>query len=117
MLLLTDENIARSVVIALREAGHDVLWVKEVMRGAADDFILARAMAEGRVVVTFDKDFGELAFRSRLPSTCGVVLFRITQRGREQDVRIVLDTLRSRNDWSGYFWTINDDRIRQRPLP
>ncbi len=117
MLILTDENIPRSVVIGLREAGHDVLWVKEVMRGVDNDVILARAMAEGRVVVTFDKDFGELAFRSRLPSTCGVVLFRITQRGREHDTRVVLDTLRSRDDWSGYFWTITDDRIRQRPLP
>jgi hypothetical protein len=47
MLILTDENIPRSVVIGLREAGHDVLWVKEVMRGVDDDVILARAMAEG----------------------------------------------------------------------
>jgi len=117
MLILTDENIAKSVVIGLREAGHDVLWVKEAMRGADDDVILARAMVEGRVVVTFDKDFGELAFRSKLPSTCGVVLFRITQRGWEQDMRIVLDALKSRDNWSGYFWTVTDDRIRQRPLP
>ncbi len=87
------------------------------MTGVADRDILARAMAEARVLVTFDKDFGELAFRSHLPATCGVVLFRITQRGREQDIQRVLDTLQSRNDWSGAFWTVSDKRIRRRPLP
>jgi predicted nuclease of predicted toxin-antitoxin system len=76
-----------------------------------------RAVAEGRILVTFDKDFGELAFRSRLPATCGVVLFRITQRGREEDIRRVLETLQSRDDWSGAFWTVTDKRLRRRPLP
>jgi predicted nuclease of predicted toxin-antitoxin system len=117
MRFLTDENIARSVVIRLREAGHDCLSARESMTGFADAQILARAMTESRVVVTFDKDFGELAFRSNLPATCGVVLFRITQHGREEDIKRVLDTLASRDDWSGAFWTISDQRIRRRPLP
>jgi hypothetical protein len=78
---------------------------------------LARAVAEARVLVTFDKDFGELAFRSRLPASCGVILFRITPRGRDADIQRVLDTLASRDDWGGAFWTITDQRIRRRPLP
>src|SRR6266550_6767061 len=113
MRILTDENIARSIVLRLREAGHDCLSARESMTGVADRDILARAMAEARVLVTFDKDFGELAFRSRLPATCGVVLFRITQRGREEDIRRVLETLQSRDDWSGAFWTVTDKRIRR----
>jgi predicted nuclease of predicted toxin-antitoxin system len=117
MRFLLDENIARSVVLGLRQAGHDVLWARESMRGLADDLLLARAKTDDRVVVTFDKDFGELAFRLRLPATCGVVLFRITCRGREHDVKLVIDTLQSRQDWSGHFWTVTDDNIRQRPLP
>ena len=117
MRFLTDEIIARSVVLGLRAAGHEVLWARESLRGLGDDLLLARAMTDGRVVVTFDKDFGELAFRLRLPSTCGVVLFRITGRGRQQDVQLVIDTLQSRQDWSGHFWTVTDDNIRQRPLP
>ena len=117
MRFLADENIARSIVAGLRQAGHDVLSVKESMIGLPDDQILVRAMAEARIVVTFDKDFGELAFRSRLPATCGVVLFRITQRGREKDTARVLDTLKSRDDWRGAFWTVSDDRIRRRALP
>lgn len=117
MRFLTNENIASTVVAGLREAGHDCLSAKESMRGRPDREILARAVAEGRILVTFDKDFGELAFRSRLPATCGVVLFRITQRGRELDTQRVLDTLKSRQDWTGSFWTVSDQRIRRRPLP
>jgi len=117
MHFLTNENIAASVVAGLRDAGHDVLSVKDSMSGAPDTAILARAVAESRVLVTFDKDFGELAFRSRLPAACGVVLLRIAQHGREQDVTRILETLQSRADWSGAFWTVTDQRIRRRPLP
>jgi predicted nuclease of predicted toxin-antitoxin system len=117
MRFLTNENIARFVVERLRQAGHDVLSAKESMKGQADSQILARAVAESRVLVTFDKDFGELAFRSRLPATCGVVFFRITQGGRDKDVQRVLDALLSRDDWSGAFWTVADQRIRRRSLP
>lgn len=63
MNLLADENFPRVVVEALRAAGHDVVWARTDMPAAADDVILGRAQAEGRLVVTFDKDFGELAFR------------------------------------------------------
>ena len=117
MRFLADENIAGSIVERLRDAGHDCLSVKESMTGAPDVDILARAMAEARVVVTFDKDFGELAFRSQLPATCGVVLFRITPQGREADINRVLNTLEARDDWSGAFWTVTDERIRRRSLP
>ena len=117
MRFLADENIAQSIVVRLRETGADVLSAKESMRGFADRDILARAVTEARVLITFDKDFGELAFRSHLPATCGVVLFRITHRGREKDIGRVLDTMQSREDWSGAFWTVTDKRIRRRPLP
>jgi predicted nuclease of predicted toxin-antitoxin system len=71
MRILANENMAGSVVLALRDRGHDVLAAKESMRGEEDATILARAQAESRLVVTQDKDFGELAFRSGLPAQCG----------------------------------------------
>jgi predicted nuclease of predicted toxin-antitoxin system len=61
MNLLVNENIPTSVVQSLRARGHDVLAVKETMRGADDPTILARAQVERRLLVTQDKDFGELA--------------------------------------------------------
>ena len=62
MKLLANENFPLLAVKALQDLGHDVLWARTDMRGEADDVILHRAQAEDRLVVTFDKDFGELAF-------------------------------------------------------
>jgi predicted nuclease of predicted toxin-antitoxin system len=71
MRWIVNENVAGMVIRSLRDRGHDVLSVKETMRGAGDPEILARAQAEERIVVTHDKDFGELAFRYGLPARSG----------------------------------------------
>ena len=83
MRFLANQNVPGPVVAALRERGHDVAWIKETMPGAEDPAVLALAQAEERVVVTSDTDFGELAFRSRLPAQCGVILIRLDWRTRE----------------------------------
>ncbi|MCY2926364.1 MAG: DUF5615 family PIN-like protein [Planctomycetota bacterium] len=64
MKLLLDENMPMAAVAALRELGHDVLCVQEVMPGSSDSRILERAGADTRVLVTFDQDFGELVYRA-----------------------------------------------------
>lgn len=68
MRILANENVPGPVVAALRAAGHDVLWAKETMPGAKDRNVLDRAQADARLLVTFDKDFGELAVREALPA-------------------------------------------------
>ena len=78
MRLLADENFPRPAVVALREAGVDVLWIAETGSGMSDDEVLAQCIATHRTLLTFDKDFGELAYRRSLPSGCGIILFRIT---------------------------------------
>lgn len=65
MRILANENVSGTVIHDLRQRGHDVLSVKESMRGASDDVILARAQADQRIVVTHDKDFGSWRFRRR----------------------------------------------------
>lgn len=76
-----------------------------------------RAQRELRVVVTFDKDFGELAFRRGLAASVGVVLFRITLTSPEHAVRAAVAAFASRADWIGQFAVVEDDRIRLRALP
>jgi hypothetical protein len=75
------------------------------------------ARFKGRVVVTFDKDFGELAFRRGLAASVGVVLFRITLTSPEHAVRAAVAAFASRADWTGQFAVVEDDRIRLRALP
>jgi predicted nuclease of predicted toxin-antitoxin system len=60
--LLTDENIDSEVVRFLREQGFDVCHVcEEGLRGAVDVDLIRKAVAENRVIVTHDSDFGRLA--------------------------------------------------------
>ena len=115
--ILANENFPGPVIRALRQRGHDVASVKEIMRGSGDRAVLERAQAEQRLVVTFDKDFGELAFRFGLPAACGVVMFRLAGATPEIDNARVLAVLESRSDWTGHFAVVTDDRIRIRPLP
>lgn len=116
MRAIANENVPWPVVDELRRRGHDIAWVVECGQGMSDRSVLALAQREARVVLTFDKDFGALAFSARLPSACGVVLFRLGGRSPEQDQRRAVDASES-HDWAGLFAIIEDDRIRVRRLP
>jgi predicted nuclease of predicted toxin-antitoxin system len=117
MRLLVNENVTGTVIKQLRERGHNVLSVKESMRSEQDDVILARAQAEQRIIITHDKDFGELAFRAQLPSSSGVILFRLSGPDPDSDNERMREAIESRDDWVGHFSVVTDDRIRMRPLP
>lgn len=117
MYILADENFPGDAVEALQAQGHDGTWVREDAPGSSDPQVLARAQAEGHILVTFDKDFGELAFRSGLPASNGIVLFRISMPSSSHVARIALAALESRTDWAGHFAVVEDDRIRVTPLP
>lgn len=116
MRILANENVTRTMIEGLRAKGHDVLSVKESLRGEEDDAILARAQAEKRIALTHDKDFGELAFRIGLPADCGVILLRLGGSDPDTDNRRALEAIESRTDWGGHFSVISEDRIRMRPL-
>jgi predicted nuclease of predicted toxin-antitoxin system len=117
MRLLADENFPGPAVRALRSLGHDVAYAKETMRGAPDRAVLRSAQAEGRVLLTCDKDFGELAFAARLPAQCGVILFRLGGSSPSQDNERMVRVLTGRDDWAGNFAVVTDTRVRLRPIP
>ena len=77
MRFLANENFPLDAVETLRQNGHDVVWIRVESPGISDPEVLSRAQAENRILLTFDKDFGELAFRSKLPASVGIILFRI----------------------------------------
>jgi predicted nuclease of predicted toxin-antitoxin system len=74
--LLADEGVDVAIVARLRSDGHDVVHVAELAPGLADEAVLDRANADGRILVTADKDFGELVFRLRRVAF-GVLLVRL----------------------------------------
>jgi predicted nuclease of predicted toxin-antitoxin system len=78
MRFLANENFPGAAVTAIGKAGHEIVWVRTVAPGMSDSDVLAWAARDGRILLTFDKDFGELARASALPRMCGIVLFRLS---------------------------------------
>lgn len=76
MRFLANENFPAASVRHLRQSGHDVLYVTEDFPSVEDAAVLRRAHEEERVVLTFDRDYGELIFRHRLPVPQGVLFLR-----------------------------------------
>jgi predicted nuclease of predicted toxin-antitoxin system len=72
MKLLLDTCVWGGAKVELQAAGHDVLWTGDLTQDPGDEDILAQAHREQRVLITLDKDFGELAIRRSLPH-CGIV--------------------------------------------
>jgi predicted nuclease of predicted toxin-antitoxin system len=116
MRFLADENFPGEAVAALRAAGHDVSWIGESSPGASDKHVLALAENENRILLTFDKDFGELAWRAGLPASCGIVLFRISALPAKAIGAALMARISERDDWAGHFSVIEPGRIRMRVL-
>lgn len=81
MEFVADESCARPVIQALLQAGHDVISIAEVAKGAPDEQVLELAVNEKRILVTEDRDFGELIY-ARGRSSAGVILIRFPNRAR-----------------------------------
>ena len=117
MRFLANENFPLDAVEADRTIGHDLAWIRTDAPGSKDRDILKRAVSEQRILLTFDKDFGDLAFQHGLPATCGIVLFRLQASSSTALATLVATALESRTDWAGQFSVVKAGRIRMRPLP
>lgn len=116
MRILADENFPGAAVTALQDLGHDVRWVRTDLPGAQDREVLALAAQESRILITFDKDFGELVFHLGLPASCGLVLFRLARTSPREIAKRLATVLESRTDWEGSFAVVEERRVRLRPL-
>ena len=117
MRILADENFPGQAVEELRLHGHDVIWIKTDAPGSSDKDILLCAADDSRILITFDKDFGELAFRAGLLAPSGIILFRIAPVSPSYIAQMAVSALGSRDDWAGYFSVVEENRIRMTPLP
>lgn len=117
MRLLADENFPIVAVEALRARGHDVAWVREDAPSVSDQKVLQRSIDESRILITFDKDFGELTFRIGIPAPYAIVLFRIPPYSPDHVAQTAVTVLESRDDWVGHFAVIEETKLRVIPLP
>ena len=114
MNLVADEGIDKPIVDALRNKGFDVIYILETNPGAEDDFILTLAYAQKRILITQDKDFGELVYRLK-QAYYGVILIRL--QGYAPDLKAEIITsllLQHANELVGAFTVIQPNAIRIR---
>ena len=104
MRILADENIREPILSTLRAAGPDVASVWEDSPSTPDSINLARAVAENRLLITYDDDDEELLFRDRMSGSCGVVrfVFSGSTSGQER-AEFIVTALSSSVQWSRMF--------------
>jgi len=117
MRWLVDECIDAGLVAHLRDAGHDVVYMAEIAPAANDAEILARARSDGRLLLTEDKDFGDLVFR-RGGEVPGIVLLRLDPamhalKRRRLDAAM---TRLAEEGLRGRYTIVEEARFRSRPL-
>ena len=115
MRFLADENFPFPALAALRNRGYDVSSIAGAHAGSSDELVAAICDREERILLTFDKDFGELVFRRGLSSGSAVVLLRIVP-----EPNFVVDLIHSLIETgiltAGVFCVVARDRVRVRPL-
>ena len=116
MRWLADECVAASLVAFLRSLGHDVLYVAESVSGLRDTDVIELASIEQRILLTEDKDFGDLVFR-RDRQVPGVVLMRVGPAKSElKTLQLAAAIERYGEGLFGRYLVIEEVRIRVRPL-
>jgi predicted nuclease of predicted toxin-antitoxin system len=116
MRFLADENVSRQVVESLRSAGFDVVSVSATIAGVPDDAVLAAADVEGRILITEDRDFGEMVVRQRLGAR-GIVLLELDRLSNATEAALVTTVVTTHGDkLAGNLLVIEPGRVRVRPL-
>jgi predicted nuclease of predicted toxin-antitoxin system len=114
MNLLADESVDQPIVAGLRQQGHAVAYVAEFTAGVTDDEVLDQANASGSVLVTCDKDFGELVYRQGR-AHAGILLVRLAGLSAQEKTAAVCDAVRDHGgELVGAFSVLSPGQLRIR---
>jgi predicted nuclease of predicted toxin-antitoxin system len=111
---LVDECVAAPLVASLRASGFDVFYIAESAAGLSDEDVIEVALRDRRLLLTEDKDFGDLVFR-RGRAVPGVVLMRIENKELKK-IRLTAAIERYGEGLFGRYMVIEEGRFRSRQL-
>jgi len=112
--LVADEGVDRAVVDRLRRDGHTVVYVAELYHSVADDEVLRQANTRNALLITADKDFGELVFRQGQAHS-GVILLRLAGLANATKAELVAEVCRERGaELLGAFGVVAPGQVRIR---
>ena len=117
MLFLANENLPAKSISLLRSSGYEVRSVKEEMPGISDILILNKAKELSAIILTFDKDYGEIIFRNEFVEPPPVVSFRFKGTTANYAAESLLSMIKSGLfELEGFFTVVEVDNIRQRKI-
>lgn len=112
MKFLIDANLGRKFTKLINKAGYDAVFINDILAKALDEDVLTLGERESRVIITNDKDFGELIFKIGKPSA-GIILFRTSIADPEKRFDMIKDAL---DKAEGKFIVVRKGQIRVRDL-
>ena len=112
---LADENIPIKAVEALKHKGVDIMAISEISPSLSDRGVLSLANRQGRVIITFDTDFGKLAFKEKLRVN-GIVLLRFTPRSPHHLAERIEYLLAAEIPIENFFLVVREDSVRVIPM-
>ena len=115
MKFLADENVPLDVVLKLKQKDIDIAPLSETKPGLEDEEVLSAANKERRVLITFDKDFGEIIFRSKKENS-GVILLKIHPQTADYITFVLEKVLHMNINFERCFCVVEVDRVRVIPL-
>lgn len=115
MRFLADENLERRVAVFLQSLSHDVSIIGvDHPISLSDEEVLRIAHREQRILITSDRDFGELIFRERLPHA-GVIYFRLRlDASADEKIERLKDLFTRHDNLAGRYFVVEQRRIRAR---
>ncbi len=118
MKFLANENFPLFSVRHLRDKGYNISSISEDSPGTTDHQVLSRAIEENRIILIFDRDYGELVYRLKQTPPLGVVYLRFIPETPAEPGTYLEELIQSKEiALQGNFTVIERTKIRQRPLP
>lgn len=114
MKFLVDVGVGKSIEGWLESNKYDTKSVRDINSKASDKEILNLAKSEKRMVITMDKDFGELVYHSKL-SHSGVLLLRLEDANANEKIQVIETILQEYSEkLEGHFCVFQDGKLRIR---
>lgn len=115
MKLLANENFPKDSVLFLRNLGYDVLSIGDDNPSITDKAIMEIAKAQERIILTFDRDYGELIYKYNYKPPRGIIYLRLEVYTSEEPGKHVHDLLNNlKIETAGCLTVFDGKNLRQR---